>query len=220
MRKVKFATNEYYHIYNRGNDKKLIFLDDNDYARFLFLTLYFQGDYPFYNIGRYVLHLVKHRVFNMEEKMLCKILEKRIVELVEFSLMPTHFHFLLHECVDTGISRYMQRVLNAYTKYFNAKYNRSGHLFQGPFNAVYVETNEQLLHLSAYIHRNPRELEEWKGKEHIYFWSSYQDYVGRNRWRELLKCEKILVQFKDLKEYQNFVDSSGVKEKELEVGLL
>lgn len=220
MRKVKFATNEYYHIYNRGNDKKLIFLDENDYARFLFLTLYCQGKYPFYNISRYASYLVKHRVFNIEEKILSRILESRIVDLVEFSLMPTHFHFLLYERIDGGISRYMQRILNAYTKYFNTKYGRNGHLFQGPFNAVYIETNEQLLHLSAYIHRNPRELEEWKDKEHLYFWSSYQDYAGRNRWQELLKCEKILVQFKDSKEYQNFVDSSGIKEKESEIGLL
>ena len=66
----------------------------------------------------------------------------------------------------------MQRILNAYTKYFNAKYKKTGHLFQGPFKAVHIERNEQLLHLSAYIHRNPREIKGWKNREHLYFFQA------------------------------------------------
>jgi len=105
----------------------------------------------------------------------------------------------------------MQRILTAYTKYFNAKYGKSGHLFQGPFQIVHVEDNEQLLHLSAYIHRNPREIKEWKDKEHQYTWSSYQDCIAENRWKELLKHQIITDQFSGKKEYQDFVETSGTK---------
>ncbi len=213
MRKVKFAPNEYYHIYNRGNDKKPIFTDQNDYIRFLFLILHFQGNNPFYNIGRQVACFVKHRVFNIEKPAINEILKKRVMELVTFSLMPNHFHLLLHEHTESGISKYMQRVLDAYTKYFNTKYKKNGHLFQGPFNAVYIETNEQLLHLSSYIHRNSHELSEWTDKEHLYPWSSYIDYIQKNRWGELLSSHKILEQFSEPEEYREFVDTSGIKER-------
>ena len=86
------------------------------------------------------------------------MITSRYVELVSFAFIPNHFHLIVHEKKENGISQYMQRILNAYTKYFNAKYKKTGHLFQGPFKAVHTESNEQLLHLSAYIHRNPERL--------------------------------------------------------------
>jgi len=109
---------------------------------------------------------------------------------------------------------YMHRVLNSYTKYFNAKYKRSGHLFQGPYQAVHVEDNEQLLHLSAYIHKNPKELEEINEHKDLlnYFWSSYQDYGVENRWPEFLKPDIVLGQFKNNEEYIDFVKTSPAKE--------
>ncbi|MDP3935341.1 MAG: transposase [Candidatus Giovannonibacteria bacterium] len=138
-------------------------------------------------------------------------MQEKYVELVNFAMMPNHFHLTVREFKEGGIAQYMQRVLCAYTKYFNAKYQKSGHLFQGPYKAVHIEDNEQLLHLSAYIHRNPRELSEWKNKEHIYPWSSYQDYVNENRWGKLLTQDILLGQFADKKEYENFLKSSPAK---------
>ncbi|OHA06894.1 MAG: hypothetical protein A3B34_03475 [Candidatus Sungbacteria bacterium RIFCSPLOWO2_01_FULL_54_21] len=214
MRKIKFVPGEFYHIYNRGNDKKDIFRAHADYARFLFGTLFFQAPVPIYNISRYISSYVKHRVFNIPTDTQRKIIEKRGVELVAFTFMPNHFHLLLYECSESGISNYMQRVLNAYTKYFNTKYDRSGHLFQGPFHAKYVETNEQLLYLSAYIHRNQRDLPTWTNKEQLYPWSSYHQYTHENKLGDLLATQRILGQFKNQKEYQEFVDTSGAKEKE------
>jgi len=212
MRKVQFAVGQFYHIYNRGVNKQNIFLDRRDHIRFLFILLTFQSKLPIYNIGRYVSTLIKHSVFNITKEIFNKITENRIVELVSFVLMPNHFHLILHEVEESGISRYMQKVLNAYAKYFNTKYKRSGHLFQGPFHAVHIETNEQLLHLSAYIHRNPRELKEWKNKEHKYPWSSFQDLYNKNRWGELLVSNIIMEQFKNREEYKNFIDTSGAKD--------
>lgn len=136
-----------------------------------------------------------------------------MVELNIFTTMPNHFHLLVQEKTEGGISSYLQRLQNGYAKYFNAKYKKQGHLFQGAFRATPVETDEQLLYLSAYIHRNPRDLAEWKNKEIKYPWSSYQDLVEKNRWGELLKLSIILDQFSEAKDYYKFVETSTAKLK-------
>lgn len=217
MRTTPIAPGEYYHIFNRENNKQDIFLDTRDWARFLFLILYFQSPTIFYNIGRYINTFVRSRAFNVDSEVASEISGSRAVELVCFALMPNHFHLLIKEVKEKGISQYMQRVLTAYTKYFNAKYNKSGHLFQGPYKIIHVEDNRQLLHLSAYIHRNPRELRGWLQKEHEYIWSSYQDYVGENRWSNLLAQDMILDQFKNKQEYYHFVKTSPAKMLEAEL---
>ena len=156
MRKVIISPGEYYHIFNRGNDKQNIFRDDRDRIRFLFLLLYLQGKDSFPNAGRTVTHFVRHRVFNIRLGLIKKVVDEKHVELVAFTFMPNHFHILVGEKNEGGIARYMQRVLNAYTKYFNTRYQRSGHLMQGPYRAVHLKDNDQLLYTSAYIHRNCR----------------------------------------------------------------
>jgi putative transposase len=133
--------------------------------------------------------------------------------------MPNHFHLILREVEEGGIARYMQRVLNGYTKYYNAKYETSGHLFQGPYKAVHVADNDQLLYLSAYIHRNPRELHDWKNREHQYRWSSYQDYVAENRWEGLLSTSLVVEQFDSKEAYRKFVETSSAKATDAELGL-
>jgi putative transposase len=211
MRNIKIAPGEYYHILNRGVNKQLIFHDNADRVRFLFLILYFQSPVSFINIGRPVKQFVKHSVFNIEKETMQKISKDRFVELTSFCLMPNHFHLIIKEVKENGIARYMQRVLNSYTKYYNTKYQKSGHLFQGPYKAVHVENNKQLLHLSAYIHRNPRELKEWFKKEDTYPWSSYQDFIGKNRFEKLLVPDIINGQFENKKEYDDFVKTSPTK---------
>jgi putative transposase len=211
MRKIKITPNEYYHVFNRGNNKQDIFLDERDWARFLFLLLYMQSPVTLFNISSIITNFIKHRVFNSSQKIKDKIIENRMVELIAFALMPNHFHIIIKEMKEGGISRYMQRVLNAYTKYFNIKYKKTGHLFQGPFKIVHIEDNKQLLHLSAYIHRNPREIKRWKNKEYEFSWSSFQDYLKENRWGDLLAHQIILEQFSNTKEYREFVDTSGTK---------
>ncbi len=216
MRKIPIAEGEYYHVYNRGNNKRDIFLKEEDWARFLFLILFFQSPAPVYNVSKFVSNFIKHRVFNISRKNLDKLIAARFVELNNFALMPNHFHLTVRNLTSDGLSKYMQRVLNAYTKYFNAKYGVSGHLFQGPFQIVAVKDDRQLLHLSAYIHKNPRELKDWRNKEDAYSWSSYQDYIGTNRWGNLLAREIVLGQFANPPEYREFVKTSPAKEKLLE----
>lgn len=211
MKRESIALGEHYHIYNRGNNKGNIFLDNRDWIRFLFLVLSHQTNLLITNIGRYVSNFIGRQRFDISEKVMKKILENRIVELEAFVLMPNHFHLLVYEKEEGGISKYMQRIQDSHTKYINIKYGKSGHVFQGVFQRVRIESNEQLLHLSAYIHRNPRELRQWKDKEYLYPWSSYQDYINRNRWDKLLKQDLIIDQFSNPKEYKEFVETSGTK---------
>src|SRR3989344_2633670 len=214
IRNGLLAPGEYYHICNRGVNKQTIFHDTRDYIRFLFLIIYFQSPEIFQNITRYIDLFVKHRMFNINVE---KIIKKRTVELVAFCIMPNHFHLILKEVEEGGISSYMQRVLNAYGKYYNTKYERSGHVFQGPYRLVHIEDDRQMLHTSAYIHRNPREIKNWFKKEHLYPWSSYQDFIGKNRWGKLLVPD-IAMGESSQKQYEEFVRTSPAKvlEEELE----
>lgn len=209
MRSITIAPGEYYHIYNRGNDKRDIFHSDDDRVRFLIALLLFQCPGPVPQFSRVVQRYVQHLVLDTS------ILElrDRYAELICFMLMPNHFHAIVHERRDGGIAQYMQRLLNGYTKYSNTKREKSGHVFQGTYQAVHIEDDDQLCYLSTYIHRNPRDLPGWKDREHEYPWSSYRDYLGENRWGELLKPDIILDQIGRGARYRRFVEKSGAKER-------
>ena len=147
-----------------------------------------------------------------------EVVKKRKIELVAFCIMPNHFHLIVKELEEAGIATHMQRVLTAYSKYYNTKYEKSGHVFQGPYRAIHISDDPQLKYLSAYIHRNPRELVGWLNKVDKYQWSSYQDYIGENRWGDLLVPDIVLGQFKNKERYHEFVKMSTAKllEEELE----
>ena len=212
----RIGEGEYYHVYNRGVEKRLIFIDDADRWRFITLLMAFQGDVFHSHISRLV-PFAKHRRFDID--FFQDTLKDRKIELICFCLMPNHFHFILKETQEGGISKFMQRLADAYTKYFNLRHGRSGHLFGGRFQSVHVDRNEYLNYLSAYIHLNPRELLKWKRREIEYPWSSFQDFVKENRWGQLLNNPIILEQFENGDEYRNFVEDTPIREK-LEEGYL
>lgn len=222
MRKLKFVQNAYYHICNRSNDEQSMFLEEKDYARFLFFLLTCQAPLPFYNLGRQTSYFMKQSKFNISQEQISQIVTQRKVEMNAFAIMPNHFHIMVQEKTEigNGISWYLQRIETGYAKYFNAKYRKRGHLFQGYFRAIPVETDKQLVYLSAYIHRNPRDLKTWKDKEEKYPWSSYQDYAATNRWGKLLKPEIVLNQFSNLESYRNFVETSTAKLNQEEIKAL
>jgi len=213
MRKEPIIEGEYYHILNRGNNKQLIFKDQRDQIRFLFLILYLQSPVNLRNISRQVDCFAKNGSFKVPKDVVEEIINNRYVELVSFTLMPNHFHLIVRELKEGGISNYMLRILGGYTKYINTKNEISGHLFQGTFKSVHIKDDPQLLYSSAYLHNNVRELKNWNGKEHLYPWSSFQDYVKENRWGELLKTDIILDQFLNKEKYKSFVQNSGAKEQ-------
>lgn len=146
MRKIKFSTEEYYHIYNRGVDKRSIFKDKNDLKRFLdcmniFNSVEISGG----------LHLS-----SLVERNGSLAPAPRLVTFIAFCLNQNHYHFILKPHVDNGIQKFMHRLSTGYTNFFNGKYERNGSLFQGPYKVVHIETNEQLLHTSIYVNLNDR----------------------------------------------------------------
>ncbi len=216
MIRENLAVGEYYHIFNRAINKQVIFHDSSDWDRFLFLIVYFQLPEDYKNISR----IYRKFVINVQSQALHidKSIQKRQVEVVSFCIMPNHFHLILKEIEEGGITKYMHRILTSYAKYYNAKYEKTGHLFQGPFKSVHVSNNNQLLYLSAYIHKNPNELFKSKSNIQNYLYSSFRDYVGENRWGDLLAHQIVSEQFKQKPDYLDYVLTSTAKE--LEEGLI
>lgn len=212
MRYENFAPNEHFHIFGIGVNKEKIFIDDEDKTRFIFLITHFQSPTKIYNVSWYTKSFLKNGSFSTKKDKIHEILKKRSVKLIAFAIMPNHFHILVQNLEDGILSVYMHRILTAYSKYFNKKYNKKGHVFGGPFGAVHTKNNTQLLHLSAYIHKNPKEVKEWENKYDKYPYSSYQDYIGLNRWGNFISPEIVLKQFKDQAKYKDFVTESLAKE--------
>lgn len=127
----------------------------------------------------------------------------KIISLNTYCLMPNHFHFLVQQVRDGGITEFISKLSNSYTKYFNVKYGRVGPLLQGEFQSVHVESNEQLLHLNRYIHLNPTVNFISKTLDD-YLWSSYHEYVNEI---SVEICDKkiILDQFPSREAYKQFV---------------
>jgi putative transposase len=216
LRNTQFAPGEYYHLCVRGNNKQEIFRTDDDRYRMLFLITHLQSPITIPKIKRITDSFRESGKWDIEPYSSDEIVADRYIALHAFAFMTNHLHIAVREEEEGGITRYMQRVLNAYAKYFNTKYETVGHLFQGPYRAVHIEDNEQLLYLSTYIHRNPRELPGIAGMEDRYAWSSYQDYLGKNRFGELLDRSLVLDQFDDVQDYRAFVDDSVAKEDKFE----
>lgn len=202
-RKVPFANGEYYHVFNRGVGQMPIFLSQNDYKRFLKTTFYYQieGVKPRFSIfAPTVVELDK---------------SKKIVELISFCIMPNHFHFLLRQESDGGVIEFIRKLCNSYAKYFNIKNKRVGPLFQGEFKAVHVETEEQLIHLSRYIHLNP--LVGYVASDLEYYkWSSYKEFLQLEDSKFCLK-DIILNHFKSVFDYKEFINSREEYAKKLEL---
>ena len=203
IRSHNFVKDEFYHIYIHSIEDLKIFPKKRDYERFL--TLMFAAN----NKGK-IPRLERHSGLNLAWDIVTgKVkLEEPLIDIVCFCLMPTHFHLLLRERKDGNISKYLHRILLSHSKYINIKYERRGHLFESKFNSKHVDTNGYLLTLSSYIHKNPKDLPDWKNKENKYQWSSYQDFINQNRWNNLLSKNIIIDQFKNNKEYKNFVEEN------------
>jgi putative transposase len=202
-RTFPFVNGEYYHIYNRGVAKMPIFTNFFDYRRFTKSMIYYQIEGPKPKFSRFVPASVP-----LNEK-------NKIVEIVCYCLMSNHFHFLLMQKKDGGITEFVSKLSNSYTRYFNVKNKRVGPLLQGEFKSVYIESNEQLLHVSRYIHLNPligylvKDL-DW------HRWSSYPEYIGIGN-TEVCSKDIILDQFKSREDYRQFVLDQEDYGKQLEI---
>jgi putative transposase len=191
-RLVPFQTNYFYHVFNRGVEKRQIFSSPRDYERFLQTIYYYQFSGPKPKLSTYKRFKFKEFYSN-----------PKIVEIICYCLMPNHFHFLLKQIKENGIREFMSKLSNSYTKYFNTKHNRVGPLWQGQFKAVSVETGEQLVHLSRYIHLNPVVARLTKNLDSFEY-SSYKDFVGLGN-DSFCFPDPILGFFTDKNSYCNFV---------------
>lgn len=160
-RKEGFETEGVYHLLNRGVDKRETFADDADRVRFLQLLTFYRQPKPLSFTETTRLERMRGRPSLLTRNeavpraVIRPTLGPPLLEFLCYCLMPNHFHLLVRQLADVGIPRFMQRALNSYTRYFNERHRRSGPLFAGQYRAVRVETDEQLLHVSRYIHLNP-----------------------------------------------------------------
>lgn len=204
----------YYHIYNRGVEKRNIFLEERDCQVFLhYLKLYLSPPEE-------LLEMFKQDKTNFR---LPRFLPQNLsseVDLLSFSLMPNHFHFQTQQHSKDGVIKFMRRICTSYASYFNKKYTRVGSLFQGAYKAVLIESDEQLLHLSRYIHLNPTTISS--PPLNFLNFSSYPYYLGE-RTASWVKPEEILTffrsakkkDFKDMLSYQSFVEDNDKDAKEI-----
>ena len=146
-RKVKFSPNEYYHLYSRGVEKRKIFLNTKDYERFMALLYIMNQPEPFH----FTNFLKKNKIGEIFKE----AKKKSLVSILSYTLMPNHFHILIYENEEGGISKFMSRLLTAYSMYFNTKYERSGPLLTHPFRSQHISVEAQYLWIFSYIHLNP-----------------------------------------------------------------
>lgn len=199
-RLVPLVTGEYYHVLNRGISDQPVFIDKRDYQRMMLGLSY----YKFVNQS---VRLSLFNTLNIDQRLSLwgelQRKDEKLVEIIAFSLMPSHFHLLLRQVIEGGVSTFIRRLTNSYTRYFNTRNERKGPIFQGAFKAVHISTDEQLLHVSRYIHLNPvvsfviPETKLW-----TYPWTSIPEYFAS---ASLSNPVPILSHFKTKNDYKNFI---------------
>lgn len=200
LRIVQFANDEFYHVVKRGIEGRKIFLDDEDRIRFISSLLVFNDEEPApWNMRAFWHQRDPASLLQQSYKV-----EHPLVEIHSFALMDNHFHLLIKQVKDHGISNFMNK-LGGYSYYFNKKYNRVGPLFQGRFKAILIKTEEQLKNVFVYVNTNPiglieplwkeNGIKDFKKSTHFltdYKWSSYPDYLGKDNFPFLIKKDFFL----------------------------
>jgi putative transposase len=201
-----FANGEFYHILNRGVEKRKIFFSNKDRMYFL------HNLYEFNDLHHAPRHKEKNKIIIKNKK------RDLLVEIHCFSLMPNHYHMICRQLKEGGISLFIKKVNGGYARGLNEKYKRIGHLFQGRFKSIHIDNERYLMHLVCYIHSNPLELWKPDWKERIlkgetekaleflknYRWSSHLDYLGIKNFPSLLNRNFLLSLFGGEKGYLNF----------------
>ena len=198
MKRPVFAAGNIYHVYNRGTDKRVIFLDESDYLRAIHDLWEFNDEHPAPHLSlKSVGSPTSHRFGDRPPKDIPPKREPRklLVKIHAFVLMENHFHLLLEPIKDTGVTEFMRKFGTGYTNYINQKYQRSGVLFQGKFKAIRISDEAHFLHIPYYIHCNPLDYFDpgWRAGKlknptkalaflEQYRWSSLPDYIGKKNF--------------------------------------
>jgi putative transposase len=200
IKRPQLINGEIYHIVVRGVGDSEIFRDDGDYYRAIFSLYEFNTTEPIeIREQRRKRRLLKNAGGQSSDA------RDLLVGILAFCFMPNHIHLLVRQFKDGGITQFMRKFGTGYATYFNKKYIRKGHLFQGRFKAVHIKDNEQLKTVFVYIHANPISLIEPKWKEkgiknsqkvikflENYKWSSYSDYLGKKNFPSVTKRDFLL----------------------------
>lgn len=213
-RRTPLVNNEIYHIINRGIASQPIFKNKKNYERALNIFFYYQNR----NVPIKYSHFIVEPK-EKKEKIIQKLTLKKdfLAEVIAYCLMPNHFHFLLKQKINNGISKLLANFTNSYVHYFNSKNERKSHLFQGRFQAVRIETEEQLLHVSRYIHLNPYSSYVVKDLESLanYPFSSLPEYLEKAD-SEVCQKQAVLSCFKNRSQYKQFVFNQADYQKRLD----
>ena len=217
IRQTPFLIDQYYHIYNRGNDKKIIFLDAHDFKRFVVLLYICNTSDPFLMRNFLNRGLASVEIFSIKRV-------NTLVDIGAYCLMPNHFHILMYEKIEGGISAFMQKLSTAYSMYFNTRYERSGSLFEGKFKAKYIDNEPYFNWLFSYIHLNPLKISDPNWKENgipdlektksflsDYGYSSYSDYFIKERHESvILNKDAFPEYFKQLNDADDLISEFNV----------
>jgi REP element-mobilizing transposase RayT len=197
-----FTSGTIVHVYNRGNNREKIFLDQDDYKAFLFrigLTLGVESEI-----------LQKNNLLSIPNSRIRINANKNLFELHAFCLMPNHFHLLIEQTGNVSISKFISQICTSYAMYINKKYKRVGHVFQDKFKAVLIENNPQLMWTSSYIHMNAVKDKIVKHPSE-YSWSSYNDFT-HNRNLPIVSKQLLLETFGNTKNFTRETLNFDVKE--------
>lgn len=202
-----YVENGYYHIYNRGVEKRIIFQDEQDYATFLsYIKTYLSET----NDQELLARLADPTLSRTEKQKITNQLRMNNfyneITLIAYCLMPNHFHFFIKQKKSSSLDTFMNSLITRYVMYFNRKYKRVGSLFQGVYKGVLVDSEPYYLYLSAYIHRNPLNLPA-QGDPLIKQPSSYPDYLGlrKTSWVDPSEILSFFSKTNPLLSYENFV---------------
>ena len=209
-----FSNGYIYHIFNRGIDRRSVFTGFREYLRAQELIEFYKHLETPVRYSKF-LQLSK----SLRDDVLREINKSETqVDILAYCLMPNHFHFMLQQKVDKGVSTFIANFTNAYTRYFNTKHERIGPMFEGIFKAVLVESDEQLIHLSRYIHLNPVVSSIINESDlNNYKWSSYHEYIAPSKNSTVSKRDLVMSMFESAKHYEKFVLDQIEYGKKLEI---
>lgn len=211
-RLTPLVNDQIYHVFNRGINHQPTFLDKLDYRRAKLVIDFYRFNNLSTRLSKFFKLSIDNRAKIMDN---LKRADDKLVEILAFNLMPNHFHLLLRQLKEQGISKFLGNLQNSYTRYFNTRHKRDGSLFLDQFKAKLIMTDEQLLHVSRYIHLNPHTSFVVKNLDMLlrYPWSSLPEYLDNKP--EICKLDIIMSLFKTPQDYQEFVKNQADYQRQL-----
>lgn len=212
MRKDKLVTGEIYHIFTRSIADFIIFNNDIDFERMRQLIKYYKVDNDVSFSNFFDLKIVQNIGFNSAFDIIARD-KANLVQIIAYCFMPTHIHLVLKQLSEQGISVYINNILNSYTRYFNIQHRRKGPLWESRFKSVLVESDEQLQHLTRYLHLNPvtagliDKPEDWPFSSYLEYLSEVNDAAIICQLNDILEIKPSL--------YRKFVNDQISYQRDL-----